>query len=74
MYYQDMVRPEQAPTQIIACSHRDPVGLDPRREGNAEAERHATSFLIRAVDCAVCRHDIAAIWVAFLSRCQRYRC
>ena len=23
---------------------------------------------------AVSRHDIAAIWVAFFSRCQRYRC
>ena len=22
----------------------------------------------------VSRHDIAAIWVAFFSRCQRYRC
>ena len=24
--------------------------------------------------CFVSRHDIAAIWVAFFSRCQRYRC
>ena len=23
---------------------------------------------------SVRRHDIAAIWVAFFSRCQRYRC
>ena len=30
-------------------------------------------LLVRHV-CVVSRHDIAAIWAAFLSRCQRYRC
>ena len=29
---------------------------------------------IEATLAAVRRHDIAAIWVAFFSRCQRYRC
>ena len=74
MYYQDMTRMEQAPTEIIGCSHRDPVRLDPRRKGNAAAERHATAFLIRAVDCAVSCREIAEVWVAFFSRYQRYRC
>ena len=34
----------------------------------------ATSQVFAAVKRAVSRHDTAGIWVAFFSRCQRYRC
>ena len=29
---------------------------------------------VEMINNEVSRHDIAAIWVAFFSRCQRYRC
>ena len=36
---------------------------------------HTSSSLLAFAGLAhVCRHDIAGVWVAFFSRCQRYRC
>ena len=33
-----------------------------------------SSFAFVGIQLAVSHHDIAVIWVAFFSRCQRYRC
>ena len=40
-----------------------------------EAVLHeGTALLFEQAATPVSCHDIAAIWVAFFSRCQRYRC
>ena len=40
----------------------------------AAAESEQSHAYLRPDEREVSRHDIAGIWVAFFSRCQRYRC
>ena len=53
---------------------RPPAAGDERASQLLEWLRENLSFLPTHDDRAVSRHDIADIWVAFFSRCQRYRC
>ena len=43
------------------------------REGTAVARLQDDGLSAPLCFMSVSRHDIAAIWVAFFSRCQRYR-
>ena len=58
-------------------SNREVFGIDGRAfavfgEGTWDVTHQIKNMplLVLAVSC----HDIAGIWVAFFSRCQRYRC
>eukprot|EP01045_Picozoa_sp_COSAG04_P022099 COSAG04_NODE_2452_length_4097_cov_5.809405_2_plen_488_part_00 len=55
-----------------AAWHAEAAALEEAKaaEAAAVAEEEATWLVEQAVSC----HHIAAIWVAFFSRCQRYRC
>ena len=53
-------------------AYPDPVVVEHRCARGARKGARAVSGQI--FGNAVSRHDIAAIWVAFFSRCQRYRC
>ena len=55
-----------------AAWHAEAAALEEAKaaEAAAMAEEEATWLVEQAVSC----HHIAAIWVAFFSRCQRYRC
>ena len=67
--------PHYATTGIgpdLFAAAREAVGLMVRWLVENRALDPYDAYIV--CSCAVSRHDIAGIWVAFFSRCQRYRC
>ena len=76
----DDTTPENGALQIAPGSHKhgplefgSTMSFEPTLTPEREAELTGRKIML-PMKRGVSRHDIAAIWVAFLSGWQRYRC